>query len=139
MTDNRTSAVPPRISWWTSDRRILLLGGLALLGMVAVVGSVEPRGQFFFPRCWIHENTGLLCPGCGATRALHALLHGEWRRAWTLNPLALLAVPGLVWLGIRQVRGVWTGRWWPNPLARGSVVVAGLIVVALFGIVRNLR
>ena len=119
--------------------RWVLWGGLAgAVLVVAIVGWVEPRGQFFFPRCWLREHTGLLCPGCGATRALHALLHGDWRQAWALNPLAVLGLPGVAALGIRHLRGVLTGRWWPNPL--GTLWGIGLLVVALgaFGVARNL-
>ena len=103
------------------------------------LGWVEPRGQFFFPRCWFHETTGLLCPGCGSTRALHALLHGEWGRAWSLNPLAVIALPAVAGLGVRQVRGVMTGLWWPNPLARGWVLGSLMLGMLAFGIGRNLR
>ena len=139
MTDANSSEDPPRISWWTLERLTLAAGGLALLVGVAVVGWVEPRGQIFFPRCWIHETTGLLCPGCGSTRALHAMLHGDWRRAWELNPLAVLAMPFVAGLGVRQVHGVMTGRWWPNPLARGWVLGGLMLGMLAFGIGRNLR
>ena len=29
------------------------------------------------PPCYIHHFTGLYCPGCGATRAVYALVHGD--------------------------------------------------------------
>ncbi|MDR4007522.1 MAG: DUF2752 domain-containing protein, partial [Ruminococcus sp.] len=29
------------------------------------------------PPCYIHQFTGLYCPGCGATRAVYALVHGD--------------------------------------------------------------
>ena len=139
MTDTRSSELPPRISRWTSERVVLVAGAGVLVLGVAVVGWVEPRGQFFFPRCWFHETTGLLCPGCGSTRALHALLHGEWGRAWSLNPLAVIALPAVAGLGVRQVRGVMTGLWWPNLLARGWVLGSLMLGMLAFGIGRNLR
>ena len=72
-----------------------------------MVWGFDPQGQFFYPRCWLHQSTGLLCPGCGATRALHALLHGDLRTAWTLNPLAVALLPvGLAY----GVRAAWAWR-----------------------------
>lgn len=109
---------------------------VGVLGLV-VVGWFEPRGQIFFPRCWLHENTGLLCPGCGSTRALHALLHGDVASAWKLNPLAVLSVPVVAWLATRHVRGVLTGRWWPNPLSRGWMILALMAILMIFGVARN--
>lgn len=40
------------------------------------------------PLCPLHAATGIPCPGCGTTRALHAMLAGGWRDAFFLNPLA---------------------------------------------------
>ena len=39
--------------------------------------------------------SGLYCPGCGSTRALHALLHGDLVQALAMNPLLVLAAPVL--------------------------------------------
>jgi hypothetical protein len=59
-----------------------------------------PPDRFaFYPACPFHALTGWDCPGCGSTRALAALLHGELWRALSLNPLLpffILAL-GLVW------------------------------------------
>lgn len=111
-----------------------MLGFLAL----GLVWRFEPRGQFFYPRCWLYQTTGLKCPGCGATRALHALLHGDLRAAWAQNPLFVTLLPAGAWLGARGLRGWRTGRWWPNPLAHRSVIAALLGVIVGFGVVRNL-
>ena len=67
---------------------------------VAAAGSVYilllrfPPGQYsVYPACPIHQFTGLLCPGCGATRALAALLHGDIRTAFHLNALLVASIP----------------------------------------------
>lgn len=53
-----------------------------------------PAGNRFYPQCAFHTLTGLDCPGCGTTRALHALLHGDVGAAFRFNPMlfALAAV-----------------------------------------------
>ena len=125
-------AARPRVPWWGW---LLLAGGLAAL---ATVWHFEPQGQFFYPRCWLYQTTGLKCPGCGATRAVHALLHGDWRAAWAFNPLLIALLPGAAWLAVRALRGWWTGRWWPNPLAHRYVIAALLGITVGFGLARNL-
>lgn len=117
--------------WWSW---LLLLVGLTAL---ALVWRFEPQGQFFYPRCWLYQTTGLKCPGCGATRALHALLNGNLRDAWTQNPIFVALLPVAFWLGARGVRGWWTGRWWSNPLANRYVIAVLVGVTIGFGIVRN--
>jgi len=46
----------------------------------------------------MHAFTGLYCPGCGATRAMHALVHGDFAQAMAMNPAFTLALPLLVLL-----------------------------------------
>jgi len=120
-----------RIPWWA--------GVLAVAGLVGLVvlARVEPAGQGFFPRCWLFQTTGLRCPGCGATRALHALLHGNLTEAIRLNALLVLALPAGAWLALRGMRGWWTGRWWRDPVTHpaGLAVLSGLAMG--FGLARN--
>jgi hypothetical protein len=46
-----------------------------------------------FPPCIFKALTGYNCIGCGLTRALHALVHGDVVRAFGMNPLAMLVLP----------------------------------------------
>lgn len=76
-------------------RRQLAL--LALLAGAAVVcGTLLFVDPFLedsaLPACPWHALTHLYCPGCGTTRALHALLHGRIGLALSMNPLAVVAV-----------------------------------------------
>jgi len=63
-----------------------------------------------FPPCSFLAVTGYYCIGCGLTRALHALAHGDVATAFSMNPLAMvmLAVAPLV-LG-------WALGWRPRAL-----------------------
>ena len=89
---------------------------------------VDPCQNSWLPACPLHKLTGLHCPGCGTTRALHELLHGHVVAAWKLNALALIALPVAGYLVIRR-----------RPLTFKPVVVwTGLAVVLLFGVLRNI-
>jgi hypothetical protein len=53
-----------------------------------------PPGDYsFYPQCPILEYLHLECPGCGATRALAALLHGRLPEALHFNALVTLLLP----------------------------------------------
>lgn len=48
------------------------------------------QGQGF--PCLFHFITGLYCPGCGGTRAIRALFHGEILKSFCYHPFVLYAV-----------------------------------------------
>jgi hypothetical protein len=77
----------------------------ALLAAAAglVLFCFDPRQYHFYPVCFFHQATGLLCPGCGALRALHQLLHGHLAAAFRLNPVLVVSLPLLLWLGVGYV------------------------------------
>jgi hypothetical protein len=68
-----------------------LLAGAAL-GCAALVRWPPGLGGLY-PACPIHLWFGVECPGCGATRALAALLHGRLTEAMHLNALFVLLLP----------------------------------------------
>ena len=124
-------------------RRIAAPAGLAALAItgVGVAQLVFDPFTDRVPLCLLHALTGLQCPGCGMTRAVHALLAGDVALALRCNVLLVALVPlaALAW-------GRWFARrwravpradersWLPSPLALALCV--GLVV--LFGILRNL-
>src|SRR5258705_13355631 len=86
---------------------VVLLGATAL-GVGAVVFFFNPSTHRFYPVCMFHALTGLNCPGCGMTRALYSLLHGNLMAALKDNALfaALLALAA-VWgarLAVQKLR-----------------------------------
>lgn len=89
-----------------------------------------------FPPCAFKALTGLHCIGCGLTRALHALVHGDIAGAFAMNPLAMLVLP-LVPLMLLDTRGLTPTRL--KPLM--SVVMTPtlwLVLLPAYWIARNL-
>lgn len=89
-----------------------------------------------FPPCMFYAFTGHYCIGCGLTRALHALVHGDIVQAFSMNPL------GLIVLGLIPLMVLWSANWqprWLQPLMRW-VMEPKLWLVLLPGywIARNL-
>ena len=71
---------------------------MAAVGIAAIGGGVylylfNPAKAGFFPPCLFHKLTGLYCSGCGTTRALHQLLHGNLLEALRLNAFTMIALP----------------------------------------------
>lgn len=78
---------------------------LAAALSAAALYFFDPAATPLYPPCLIRLCTGWSCPGCGATRAMHALLHGRVAEAWALNPLWTAAAPGLcLWAAWRRLR-----------------------------------
>ena len=49
--------------------------------------------------CVFYSTIGLPCPGCGGTRALWALLRGDWTGAFHMHPF-IFVVPAPVLMGV---------------------------------------
>lgn len=123
----------------------LLTGRLAIAVTFAggIAGAIvlfcfDPSLNDWYPRCQFHELTGLYCPGCGSTRAVYWLLHGDILRALRFNPLTVVALP---WLAYRATRSALARvRTVPPPLPGGGRRIgSGMIfwVVLSFGVLRN--
>jgi hypothetical protein len=78
----------------------ILLGAMGI-GAGAVLFFFDPGTHAFYPVCLFHAMTGLNCPGCGMTRALSALLHGNFLLALKDNVLFVLTLAGLLIWGAR--------------------------------------
>ncbi|MBI3416378.1 MAG: DUF2752 domain-containing protein [Verrucomicrobia bacterium] len=123
---------PATRRWWIS------LALFSFASATLVLFWFDPAQHSFYPRCLLHEFTGLNCPGCGALRALHHLSHGELRTALHFNPLVVLAGPFLLWWLARKFWNTDAGPSLPNLFARPVVGWALVTLVIVFSIVRNL-
>jgi len=89
-----------------------LWAALAVLGLALgafVLYQRGPTGMPWFPGCLFKRVTGLHCPGCGMTRAAFATLHGDFGRAFRMNPVGVVLLPiALIGVGIETVG--WVGN-----------------------------
>lgn len=121
-----------------TNRRLTALLIWATLAVGATYLFIfEPGKSGFFPACPFRALTGFTCPGCGSTRGLHRLLHGDLLAAFELNPLMVLALPFLLYALLRYtdaaVRGTATS---PNRL-NAKYIWALLVVIMSFWVFRN--
>ena len=83
--------------------------------------------------------TGLYCPGCGATRATHELLHGHLLAALHYNALWVSVLPLAAYAGVSE----WLRRragwplWGDLSRRRWPLLVLG-VATLLFFLLRNL-
>ena len=103
----------------------MAIGGLAAAGLAAVY-TFDPSKTWFYPPCPLRALTGLQCPGCGGTRALHALLHGDVAGAFAFNPMLFVAIATAIVVIVRPV--ILTRPWF--------AWLAGAVLLG-WGIARN--
>jgi hypothetical protein len=121
----------------SSGLKITALAGAAAaaLGAGLVLFVCDPAGVPIYPVCLFHKVTGLSCPGCGALRALHALLHGQWLAALHFNLLLVVSLPLFSWIAFRLVWDRVHGG--PAMAIRPLWLWLYVITWAAFGCLRN--
>lgn len=126
MADKKNKIEPKRL------RNILALF-LCLAGYYGIV-RLTKKG---IP-CPFHSIFHLKCPGCGITHMLLALSQGRFFMAFQSNPVIFCFLPFLAWIILKAVWSYLTcvnASWqtWENYGMRALVVI-----LAAFGVVRNL-
>src|ERR1044072_1887899 len=132
------TSTPPHMTSELMYRRstVIAIWSLLLAGSVYLY-VFEPGRTGFFPPCLFRMLTGLTCPGCGSTRAMHQIVHGHFAAAFMLNPLFLIAIPFLLYALIRYSAAVMRGEI-PRPNALPpSYIYALFVIVVSFWVFRN--
>jgi len=109
----------------------------ASLAGVAILYRFPPEQYSFYPQCPFLRYLHVYCPGCGATRALSALMHLRVTDALHYNAFFVLLAPVLLayfalayWRATRNEVFSW-------PLVPTSGLTALLVLSLAFGVLRN--
>lgn len=117
---------------------LCLAAALAGLGAAVVVLRAFPPGiSRFYPPCPFRQFTGLLCPGCGATRAVAALAQGHFAEAVRWNGLAVAVLALCVGWAVVAYSRAMLGRYaaWPKvPPVAVTLAVASALMFAVMRI-----
>jgi hypothetical protein len=103
------------------------------IGAAMFIAERIAHGAMPFPRCTLKWLTDVPCPGCGGTRSLAMLAHGEWSTALAMNPLIVLAAAvGIISVPLTLLDGALCegkgarsfARWSQTPALWRTLVVA---------------
>lgn len=97
----------------------------------------EPGKSGFFLNCPFLMLTGFTCPGCGSTRGVHSLLHGDVIGAFQFNPMMFLLIPILLFVLVRHTVAVFRSRPVRGNQVKAAYIWLFFVVVMSFWIVRN--
>lgn len=118
-------------------RWLAAMAGTAVAASAILLRQYAPA-SLHLPPCPFHALTGLYCPGCGSTRAIHHLLNFEFEAALRCNFLAVAMLPYLTALfGVKALRRfkVWRGPELELPV-NGVWCLTALVIA--WWVVRNL-
>lgn len=98
----------------------------AVLGACFAAAVLVPPGSPLLPGCLLYRCTGLLCFGCGCTRAMHALVQGDIAGSLACNQLML---PSFGWMLLLSLL---RGR------AQHVTLCIGVAALLMFMLLRNI-
>lgn len=132
-------AESPSPGWSALLRHRVYTPLLALLGFVGactvvLLGDPTTPGGFL-PPCPTKFLLHIVCPGCGSTRALYSLLHGDLPAALHYNAVGVVAMGLLAAAFVAYVVGLWRGRrvrswqhWRYAPMVTLAVVTVWFVI-----------
>ena len=116
----------------------VLLVLLVMIAALCVNYFCDPSTSRIALICPFKEVTGWDCPGCGGQRALHALLHGDFERAFRFNPFLIIGFPMIVLAFLTEgFHTRWTS-WLKKHIVTQKFLYAYIVLTFAWWIGRNI-
>lgn len=122
----------------TLERIIAAAGVSVCVAGTAAVWYFDPVNAGFFPACPLYTATGFACPGCGLTRAFHALFHGDILTALDYNAMLPLIIVFLGYLFLSMLMVAIRGRGLGMGKKTIGLVWITFVMLLVFGVLRNI-
>lgn len=126
-----------------SVSRHRVAGPAVVLGSVAAVGTLvwfadptTPGG--IIPPCPTNALLHVNCPGCGFSRALYSLLHGDFGAAMHFNAVAVVALGFLAVAFVTYTVGLWRGRPVRSWQQWRYTPITVLVITLVWFVIRNI-
>lgn len=125
------------------EETALFYTGWALIAVLCLLWIFHrlfpiPFSKILLP-CVVQSTLGLYCPGCGGTRAISALLHGDFLTSFICHPLVLYTAVVCGWFLISQtIERVSGHRLKIGMKYRDGYVWAALVIVVINFMIKNL-
>jgi hypothetical protein len=97
-----------RRTWLRLQALVVALGIPALFLTLSLISVDQLEGMPVL--CFWKRLTGAPCPGCGTTRALCSVAHGEWAQAARYNRGVYIVIPVMAWIWLAQLRVLYKTR-----------------------------
>ncbi|KXK00911.1 MAG: hypothetical protein UZ17_ACD001001965 [Acidobacteria bacterium OLB17] len=119
--------------------RASAVAGAGALGVGSLmVAAFDPSKAHFFPVCPLLALTGIACPGCGLTRAFHALFHGDIVTALDFNLLVPVWAVAFAWTFVSLLLFGFRKKGLPMWPTDPRFVYGFFAVLLVFGVLRNI-
>lgn len=125
------------------EETALFYTGWALVAITCVLGILYrlfpiPLSKLMLP-CLVQRMLGIYCPGCGGTRAVTALLRGDFLASFICHPLVLYTAAAGGWFLLSQtIERISRHHLNIGMKYRDGYVWAALVIVVINFIVKNL-
>ena len=117
----------------------LIIGSILVVALLLVYFFFDPTAtDSYFPGCPLYNTTGIYCPGCGSQRALHSLLHLDFKSVLSYNLLFIPATGVVLYNVFVRIYNRVSSRQIPNVIYTKTFAIIVLIVILIFWVLRNL-
>lgn len=111
------------------SKKVFLIGIIIIIGLIIFVYISNPSQGPILP-CKFNKITGLYCPGCGMTRAVHSALKLDFYQSFRYNSLLYLMPPLIALYFYLKHKHV-------ENLSK-AILILMLVIAIGYGILRNI-